>query len=73
MSSLVLIGRAVEFGIIASAIRMVLLAGNFCNRNCTNVAHHRRLPVYPCMHLRAKFHMNEEKLILEIVKKELEP
>ena len=30
-------------------------------------------PVHPCMHPHAKYHLNEEKLIQEIVKKKLEP
>ena len=44
-----------------------------CNRNCANIDHPKGIPIQPCMHPHAKYHLSEEKLIREIIKKELEP
>ena len=50
-----------------------LACRHFCNRNCSHTYHPPGSPVEPCMHPHAKYHLSEDKLIREIVEKELEP
>ena len=48
-----------------------LACRHFCNRSCSRVYHPGGTPVQPCVHPHAKYHLSEEKLILEIVKRSL--
>ena len=50
-----------------------LACRHFCYRNCWATYHPPGSPVEPCVHPHAKYHLNEEKLIREMVEKKMEP
>ena len=50
-----------------------LACRHYCNRNCYDRYHPPGSPIEPCMHPHAKYHLNEEKFIEEMVDKKMEP